>query len=205
VRPSDHHLSALALTLPAVLSLSACGAGSYVWVDDLAVMPSSSAPERYVIATGDLLNIRVYTQDAVSTRARVSPDGTVAVPLLGEVTARGLRPSDVARQIQDRLKPFIVAPSVSITLDEVQPPRVSVVGEVAHAGVYTLPPDAGVLLALALAGGLTEFADKDRIFVVRTHGESKPARIRMTYQSLVRATGRAPALVLQAGDAVVVE
>ncbi len=184
---------------------SGCGGGAFVWVDDLPQRPAAAVDDTYVIATGDVLNIRVYNQDSISTRARVTPDGRVAVPLVGELEARGARPAALARQIEDRLKPYVVAPAVSITLDEVQPMRVSVVGEVAHPGVFTVPAGTGVLSALAFAGGLTEYADRDSVFVLRARPGEALSRIRFSYNYLSRGLGRGALFALEPGDTVVVE
>ena len=196
----------LAASLFTSLGVGGCGAGAYVWVDQLGAAGSATAPERiYLIAAGDQLNIRVYDQDAISTRSRVGPDGTIAIPLIGEITAQGQRPAALARHIEARLKPFIVAPSVAITVEEAQSVKISVVGEVAHPGVFVINPGAGVVQALALAGGITEFADRDSIYVLRAHAAKGPLRIRLTYADLTRGVGRAPAFPLQAGDTVVAE
>ncbi len=196
----------LAASLFTSLGAGGCGAGAYVWVDQLGAAGAVAAPEGvYLIAAGDQLNIRVYDQDAISTRSRVGPDGTIAIPLIGEIMAQGQRPAALARQIEARLKPFIVAPSVAITVEEAQSVKISVVGEVAHPGVFVINPGAGVVQALALAGGITEFADRDSIYVLRAHAAKGPLRIRLTYAGLTRGLGRAPAFPLQAGDTVVAE
>jgi polysaccharide biosynthesis/export protein len=197
---------ALSLSLSLALGSSGCGAGAYVWVDTLGEAGAASASESaYTIAAGDLLNIRVYDQDAISTRARVGPDGKIALPLVGEIEAQGQRPAALARQIEGRLKPFIVAPSVAITVEEAQSVKISVVGEVARPGVFAITPGTGVVQALALAGGITEFADRDSIFVLRARAAKPPLRIRLTYADLTRGVGRAPAFPLQSGDTVVAE
>lgn len=186
--------------------LGACAStGRYVWVDDLPRADDAGARD-YVIGSGDLLSVRVYAQDPVSTRVRVLGDGKITVPLVGDVIARGRRPSELAKEIETKLKPFLVAPSVSVTVEEAKPMSVSVVGEVAHPGVYVLEPMAGVLTAVASAGGTTEFADRDRIFVLRrASGGGEPLRIRFRWEHLVHAEGRALGFALQPGDVVVVE
>lgn len=196
----------LAASLLASLGACGCGAGAYVWVDQLGEAGAAVVPESsYSIAAGDLLNIRVYDQDAISTRARVGPDGKIALPLAGEIDARGQGPAALARNIEARLKPFIVAPSVAITVEEAQSVKISVVGEVSHPGVFIINPGAGVVQALALAGGITEYADRDSIFVLRARAAGAPLRIRLSYADLTRGVGRGPALSLQAGDTVVAE
>jgi polysaccharide export outer membrane protein len=177
-----------------------------VGVDAFADPNRANAPAgAYIITSGDLLNIRVYNQDTISTRGRVGPDGKIAIPLVGELDAKGLSPANLSRQIEARLKPFIVAPSVATLVEEAQPVKVAVVGEVGHPAVLAVTPGAGVLQVLALAGGLTEYANRDRIFVLRDRPARGPFRIRFAYQDLIRGLGRAATFRVQSGDTVVVE
>lgn len=81
--------------------------------------------------------------------------------------------------------------------------QISVLGEVARPGVFSLEPGAGVLEALASAGGATEFADRGRIFVLRRRGERPPLRIRFSWARL--AEGGGAAFALADGDVVMVE
>ena len=117
----------------------------------------------------------------------------------------GLSPEAVAKQIQDRLKEggFLNVPSVNVTVEEMKPVAVPVLGEVTHPGQYNLDKSSGVLEALAAAGGFTDFAHRDRIFVLRR--QAQLTRIRFTFESLSRGRGRASEFRLQTGDAVVVE
>src|SRR5205823_5925411 len=146
-------------------------------------------PGDYHIATGDLLFIRVYNQDAMSARDRVRQDGKVSLPLLGEVQAAGLTPRLLDEQLKARLKEFLATPVVSVSVEETRGVSVSVVGEVSRPGQYTLERGAGVLEALAAAGGFTDFAHRDRIFVLR----KRPVlnRIRFTFEVLSRGLGKA--------------
>ncbi len=197
------------LLLGAALATGACRhIGEYIWVDDVAVEQSRGAPLEYVIAVGDLLNVRVWNQDAMSARARVRSDGKISLPFLNDVEAAGLQPAVLARRLQTRLKDYVVNPVVTISLEEAKPLQVSVLGEVARPGVYPIEPGAGVLNALAAAGGMTDFASKDRIFVMRRGywaDNPNPVRIRFTYQALSQAQGRAAGFRLKADDVVVVE
>lgn len=199
--------AALLIGLLAALSSSGCGAGgAYVWVDQLDAASATAPPESaYLVASGDLLNIRIYDQDAITTHCRVSPDGKISVPLVGEIEARGQSTAALVAVISTRLKPFIVAPSVTITVEEAQPPKISLVGEVAHPGVFPVTPGTGIVQALALAGGLTEYASHDGIFVLRPRATKGMLRIRIAYDDVTRGIGRGPAFQLQAGDTVVVE
>jgi polysaccharide export outer membrane protein len=203
--PIFARLAALAC-LSIALGPAACGAGSYVRIDDLAEHdPRIAVDDAYVIGSGDLLNIRVYNQEAITTRGRVDADGKIAIPLVGEIAAQGEHPGALARKIEVRLKPFLVSPSVSITVEESQSVRISVLGEVTHPGVFPILPGTGVLQALALAGGITEYADRDRLFVLRARPGKPALRIRLNYKDLTRGVGRSATFSLASGDAVIVE
>jgi polysaccharide export outer membrane protein len=164
--------------------------------------PDETSGADYLIEAGDMLSVRVFNQDAMSTRARVRSDGKISVPFVGDVPVRGKAPAAVAKDLEARLKSFVVTPAVTVTVDEFQQPSIAVVGEVAHPGVYNIEPSVGVLRALALAGGVTEYANHDNIYVLRRVG---PRRIRVTYRALIDNELRAAALHLRAGDTVVVE
>jgi polysaccharide export outer membrane protein len=155
-----------------------------------------------LIADGDVLNVRVFNQEPLSTKERVRSDGRISIPVIGEIVARGKRPAQLAAEIQDRLKDIVKVPSVIVTFEAGTELKVSVVGEVRNAGVFQVDPGSNVLHALAAAGGLTDYADTDKVFVVR---KSLPQRVRFRYTDLRSADPKSIAFTLQGGDVVVVE
>lgn len=193
---------AAALLVAAALATGGCagvgGSADYVWIDDYAQPKVAEAP--YLISPGDLLSVRVQGQEGMSGKVRVRDDGKISLPFINDIQAIDLTPLQLAGQIQARLKEFVVKPVVIVSLEEMRPFEASVVGNVRKAGSYKLEPRCGVLQALAAAGGLGEFADRDRIFVLR-RGE----RIRFTYRALTQAERRAAGFRLRTGDVVVVE
>jgi polysaccharide export outer membrane protein len=185
-----------------LVSALACGStGPYVWVDSVPASVGGST-EGVIIQEGDTVNVRVFNQEPLSTKERVRSDGKIAIPVVGEVMARGKRPAQLASELQDRLKSVVVAPSVTVTLDAGAELKVSVLGEVKNSGIFPLDHGANVLTALAAAGGLSEYADADKVFVVR---KSLPQRVRFRYQDLRSADPKSISFLLQAGDVVVVE
>lgn len=192
---------AASLARIALLFLAGCAsAGRYVWVDEL---PPPSPVSGYVIAPGDLLNVRVWNQDAVSARVKVRADGQITLPFLNDVAAAGYTPSALSLQLQTRLKDFLTNPLVSVSLEEPKALGVAVVGEVVRPGVYSVESGSGLLPVLAAAGGLTEWAGRDCIYVVRPGVSAQ--RIRFRFLDLARANGEAGRFRLQPGDQVVVE
>jgi polysaccharide export outer membrane protein len=113
----------------------------------------------------------------------------------------GLTPSDAAKAVEGALKGKVTAP-VSVTVVESRADTVAVLGEVADPGRYTIKTGDTVLDALAQAGGLTQYARRDRIFVLRRREQS---RIRFTYEKLSGTSPRAIAFQLEDGDIIVVE
>jgi polysaccharide export outer membrane protein len=191
-----------ALVALALLGACATGGGPSIPVNEYQE-PPAPPQSGYVIQPGDLLQVRVFNQPDMSARVRVRDDGKISIPFLNDVTAVGLTPNALAQQLQTRLKEFINAPVVTISLEEAHAFSVSVIGEVNKAGVYPMPPGAGVLQALAAAGGLTQYAAKDKIFVVRD--APTRARIRFEFDQLTQAEGKAATFRLRLGDIVVVE
>jgi polysaccharide export outer membrane protein len=183
--------------------VAACsGTGQYVWFDQLPQDRLMSSND-YLIDVGDVVNIRVLGHDEMTVRQRVRSDGRIALLLIGEVGAAGKRPGALRAELEGRLKDFIVSPSVVVNIDESQPPTVLLLGEVARPGGYPLENDLRLAHALALGGGLTEYASRTSIYVVRDR--PAPIRIRFTFDAVSRNVGRAGEFQLHAGDVVEVE
>jgi polysaccharide biosynthesis/export protein len=196
----------IALALSTSLLAYACQhPGTFVWVDQYRGSAPPAEPG-YVIGAGDVLSIRVLSHDEMSGRVRVRTDGRISLPFLNDVDAAGRTPQALADRLQIDFKQFVNNPLVTVTLEEPKPFTVSVTGEVMRPGVYPLDPPAGVLQALASAGGLSQFAHDDRIFLLRRLvDDAPPVRIRFKYEWLARAEGRSGTFNLQRNDLIVVE
>jgi polysaccharide export outer membrane protein len=187
------------LILAALLGCSSMG--QYVWVDSLP--DSTSSPGEYVLAPGDTINVRVFNQESISGRTRVRPDGRVTIPFLNDVPAAGRTTEELAKSLQTMLRDFVKQAVVTVSLEEAAQTQLSVLGEVAKPGVYSIDRTSqGVLRALAAAGGFTDFAHKDRIFVVRA---GAPEKIRFTFDSLSTPNSKSAKFRLQNDDVVVVQ
>lgn len=192
------------------LVASSCAHGKdFVWVDELpAAALGGSGGEGYRIGPGDVIAVRVYGQEGISVpRVRVRDDGRISLPLVQDVDVGGVTPDELGQRLQTKLKAYVVSPVVTVTLEEMSPLRVSVIGEVAKPGTYDLPRGSGVLPALAAAGGLTQFADRDEVFVLRSATEAggAPLRIRFRFEALARGHPPAALFRLRAADVIVVE
>jgi polysaccharide export outer membrane protein len=189
--------ASIALVFAAAIGCS--GGGRYVWVNEL---PLAQSTEGYVIGAGDLLNVRVYNQENLSTHARVRTDGKIAMPLIGEVEVRGKPPALASKELEVKLKEFMVSPTVMITVEETPPTSVTVLGQVVHPGIYTVDSTSGVLQALAVAGGFNDYASRGSIYVMR---QSPAQRVRFTFADLTHVEGPSAVFRIRTGDVVVVE
>jgi polysaccharide export outer membrane protein len=198
----------LAVALALGSGTSACSSSQpYVWVAQVPLDRFGGTAEDR-IGVDDLISVRVYAQELMSARGHVRPDGTLSMPLLGEVPVAGKRPSELGRELEEQLKQrgFVVAPSVTVAIEESAPLRITFVGEVRRPGTIKLEGPVNVVQGIANAGGLTEFASGSRIFVVRTGTPNREVqRIRFRYDDLVAGEPHATAFRLRSGDVVVVE
>lgn len=189
----------------ALLALPGCASshGDYTWIDEYPQSTASTSTE-LTLGVGDLVSVQVWENEKLSTKARVREDGRLAIPLIGEVVAAGKSPRGLSSEIEHALQDqkYLLNPRVTIVVEEVQPLKISVLGAVVRAGIYVLDSGSGVATALASAGGLTEFAHKDRIYVLR--GGPSPQRIRFTFDGLTEV-GPAASFRLRPGDMVVAE
>lgn len=174
----------------------------FVWVDDLP--PAAMVPEAYRILPGDTLTVQVWNQQKMSGDVKVRSDGQVTLPLLGDVAVVNLTPSGAAQQIEHRLDGLVVDPKVTVAIKDSQPASYSMVGEIKNSGSFPLHPGVGLLQAIATAGGLTEFANPSKIYVIRKDTAANK-RIRFTYDKLAHVEGRGVSFQLRDGDIVVVE
>jgi polysaccharide export outer membrane protein len=187
-----------------IVAATACApSGAYVWADDYITAAEKQPQQGYLIAAGDLVAVRVFGHDDLSAREKVRDDGKISLPILKDVDAAGLSPQVLGEQVRARLKDYVNAPVVTVVVEETRPLTIPVLGEVTRPGQYTLEKGSGVLEALASAGGLTDYAHRDRIFVLRR--QSPAVRIRTTFSGLSQGQGRASGLRLQPGDCVIVE
>lgn len=194
----------LALVMATALGVSACAAsGPYVWYSQLPPTEWAAASGEYVIGVGDTVNIRVYEQAELSATLKIRSDGRAALPLVGDVVIAGKHPSEFSRDLETRLKQYVVAPRVTVNVDQSQPITITTLGEIKTVGNLTVERPARLLQVLAQAGGLTEFADESKIFVLRNY--PKFQRIRFTYEAIVNNVDNAATFPLRGGDVIVVE
>ena len=162
---------------------------------------------QYVLGPGDVIELRQWKNPDVSGRLRVLPDGTITVPLLGQVVAAGLTVKELRDKVATGLARFINQPqemqTLTISVDEFQGYAVSVLGEVNQPGHYQPGHYVTVLEALALGHGLTPYARGDEIHIIR-RAAGQERRIPVSYEQLTKGRRGDMNLYLLRGDVVVV-
>src|SRR5579862_1914816 len=131
--------------------------------------PATDDPN-YVIGPQDVLDISVWKEPELSRPVPVRPDGKISLPLLNDVQAAGLTPSRLTAQLTTSLGKFVTSPQVTVIVTQVSSQRIYILGEVSRAGAFVLLPGMTILQALANAGGLTQFANSKKIYVMRQEG-----------------------------------
>jgi polysaccharide export outer membrane protein len=165
--------------------------------------PAASDPRGgFRIGPEDVLDVQVWKNPELSRVVPVRPDGMISLPLVNDIKAAGLTPIELRGQITQRLSEFVPAPEVSVIVREVHSVKVAVLGAVKMPGHYEVNSTATVLELIARAQGLTEFADRGRIVVLRQEGTATK-RIPFNYRKVAEGSEQ-DNFVVQPGDIIVV-
>lgn len=156
----------------------------------------------YVVGEGDLLRINVWKEAEISQSVAVRPDGNISLPLVNEIKVAGLTPRQIQELITERLKSVLTSPQVTVTVTEVRSKMVYITGEVGKPGAYAVVAPTNVLQLIARAGGLTQFANRKDIYILRAGGRN--SRLRFNYKEVVKGKNSDQNVILQPGDTVVV-
>jgi len=148
-----------------------------------------------------VLDISVWKEEQLTKTVPVRPDGKISMPLLNDVQAAGLTPTQLAGQITESLKKFVTDPQVTIIVREINSQRIYMLGEVVRAGAYPLLPNMTVLQALSSGGGFTQFANVKKIYVLRVEN-GKQQKFPFNYKHALESPDEN--IMLKAGDTIVV-
>jgi polysaccharide export outer membrane protein len=180
----------------------------------LATLALSSGPvladeTPYRINGGDTLHISVYGEKDLDRDVAVEPDGGIAFPLVGNLNARGLTLTELQGKIADALRngnilPNVTDEEVTVSLVKSSGNSFSVIGQVKQPGTFSTGTQVDVMQALSLAGGLTPFASKSRIIVLRRDGTGVQTKIPFDYSAVEDGEKLSTNILLQGGDVVVV-
>jgi polysaccharide biosynthesis/export protein len=164
--------------------------------------PATTDPN-YVIGAQDVLDISVWKEPEITRTVPVRPDGKISLPLLNDVQAAGLTPTQLAVEITTSLRKFVTDPEVTVIVESINSQRIYILGEVTRAGAYPLLPGMTVLQGLSSAGGFTQFADEKKIYVLR-RVNGKQEKYYFNYKDVLKGKRADENILLQAGDTIVV-
>jgi len=166
-----------------------------------AAKPAAADPN-YIIGAQDVLDINVWKEEQLTKTIPVRPDGKISLPLLNDVQAAGLTPTQLGALITTDLKKFVTDPQVTVIVREINSQRIYLLGEVNRPSAYPLLPGMTVLQALSSAGGFTQFANLKKIYVLRTEN-GKQEKLPFNYKEAL-SKGDQNNIFLKAGDTIVV-
>jgi polysaccharide biosynthesis/export protein len=167
------------------------------------LVPPPITDPTYTIGAQDLLNVNVWKEADLSGSVQVRPDGKVSIPLLNDVQAAGLTAMQLSAQITAGLKKYVADPHVTVVVSAINSRRVYVLGEVTHPGGFALLPDMTVLQAISDAGGLTQFANGKKIYVLRNEN-GEQMKYPFNYNKVMKAQNPEQNFPLKSGDTIVV-
>lgn len=152
----------------------------------------------YKIGVSDVLHVNVWKNVDLSQTVTVDPYGFVSLPLLGDIRVAGLNTNELGTLLTAKYASYVVTPQVTVSVMEIRSRKVFVTGEVGKAGEYDLAGPLTVLQLLAKAGGLTPYAKKKDIYVLRAS-----QKLPFNYPRVAKGDSERN-IVLQPGDVIVV-
>lgn len=168
------------------------------------VAPTNPVPlQEYRIGPEDVLDISVWKNTELTRTVAVRPDGRISMPLLNDIEAANLTPMELRAILAKGYAQFVNEAEVSVIVREIHSFKVTVMGMVRTPGRFELHSQATALDALALAGGFSEFAKRDRIVVFRSNGRGGQTRFGLNYVGILD-NGADDNFVVRPGDIIVV-
>ena len=179
-------------------SASAADSGASAATDALA-QPGAS---QFVLGAADIIRINVWKNVELSQTVTVGPDGFVSLPLLGDVHVAGLTANQLGQALTVKLNSYVVNPQVTVSIVDIRSRQVYVLGQVGKPGGYPLIAPINVLQLIAQAGGLSNYANRRGITILRPK-QNGTQKISFNYNNVVHGDGKQN-IDLQPGDTVVV-
>jgi polysaccharide export outer membrane protein len=159
--------------------------------------------KNYVIGPGDVLNISIWKDEALTRRVTVLPDGHISFPLIGQIQTAGKTLAELRTEIEQKIHFYVPDPILLISIEQVNSMLVYVIGKVNKPGRFLLNAHTDVLQILAMSGGLNPFAKKNKIKIFRRNGDQ--TRIfDFDYEDIADGIHLEQNIYLQRGDVVVV-
>lgn len=162
------------------------------------------AKQEYTVHAGDILEVFVWKEEGLHREVLVQPDGQFFFPLVGNVDAAGNSPTAITSMMEKKLTKFINTPIVSVSVKHIGGNKVYVLGKVKNPGEFVLSHPLDVTQALARAGGFSQFADVNKVKVLRSGSGGEKISLGFNYQKVLQGKSLQQNIQLQSGDVVLV-
>jgi polysaccharide export outer membrane protein len=170
-----------------------------------ATMPATPASPEYVIGPEDVITVAVWKENDLSGDFIVRPDGRISLLLVNDVQAAGLTTEQLRAVLAKAFQPFVDAP-VSVSIKQINSRKVYITGLVPRPGPYLLGAHLNVVQLISMAGGVSDFADRQNITVLRAepgpNGQAVSATV--NYEDISRGRNLQQNIALKPGDTVIV-
>lgn len=162
----------------------------------LPIVQVAYGDSEFRLGPDDVIEVSVYQEKELSATVPVRPDGKISIPLIGEMPASGKTATELQKEISLRYAKFISEPAVTVVVKEVNSPKVSVLGEVKNPGMYKIKDRATVLDAIAMAGGTTEYAKRDKVTLIRVNAAGETSRVKVNLDDQIKGRRGNPIYIL---------
>jgi polysaccharide export outer membrane protein len=164
--------------------------------------------DQYVIGSGDTLSVFVYRNaDLSEGGVSVRPDGRISVPLIEDITAAGKTPTQLAREIEGRLKKYIQDPNVTVIVRSFVGPfdrQIRVIGEATEPAAIPYRDHMTLLDVMIATKGLTKYAAGNRAEIVRRDSDGKQTAIPVRLNNLIKDGDISQNVEMQPGDTLII-
>lgn len=165
--------------------------------------PAESPKTAYIIGPGDVLDISVWKNEALTKLVTVLPDGRISFPLIGQMMAGNKTVAQLHQALEEKLNRFVPDVTLSLLVAQVNSAMIYVIGRVNNPGRFVLNSNVNVLQALSMAGGLNPFAKRGSIKIFR-EGQMKTYISEFDYDEVFKGRDLEQNIMLQRGDVIVV-
>jgi polysaccharide biosynthesis/export protein len=209
-RAAASTLPGIVSTLILSLALAGCGTGLFHThaAPPVVEKSTSKAADDYIIGSGDQLSIFVYhNPDLSEGGVAVRPDGRISTPLIEDIVAAGKTPTQLAREIEQRLTKYIQDPNVTVIVRSfIGPPdrQVRVIGEATDPIAIPYREHMTLLDVMIATKGLTKYAAGNRAVIVRVDGNGKQQTIRVRLSDLIKDGDIGQNIEMSPGDTLIV-
>lgn len=191
--------------LPLALIMLATGCAQ---TTDVVYPVEYMSPPDFLLGPEDVLSVTVWRNQDLTREIIVRPDGGVTMPLIGDIRAAGMTSEALAKRIAEKLNEYMSNPIVSVQVKEINSYYIFVLGEVSKPGKYQMKSFATVLQGISLAGGFSQYANRNGTKVIRKvpgpDSTMNQVEIPVRYNDVIAGKANPGNFYLRSGDVIVV-